>query len=108
MINPEAIKCMHCGSDVSELKEKFFKSQTKLFSSEDFFIKDSTGEVVLNYESIKDLAQELHREMPKNSALSIMVTHSSVINKITKGLPELLKKEFQSELEGILKAIKSK
>lgn len=107
-ISPEAIKCKHCGSDVSEQKEKYLADRPKEFISDDFVIKDQQSSEVLNFESIKAMAKQLHHEMPKNTALSVMVTHAPVINRIRDGLPKQLRKKFEIELEGMLKAIKGK
>ncbi|UAN43819.1 zinc ribbon domain-containing protein [Serratia sp. JSRIV001] len=105
-INPEAIKCKHCGSDVGSLKAGGAAEGVKTLAASDFVTKDQDGDVALNYDSIKAFANQLHNEMPKNSALSIMVTHGPVIRKLKTGLPASLRETFGAELEGMLKIIK--
>lgn len=106
LINPEAIKCKHCGSDVGSLKTGGSTEGVKTLVASDFFTKDQDGDVALNYDGIKAFANQLHSEMPRNSALSIMVTHEPVIRKIKVGLPASLRETFGAELEGMLKIIK--
>lgn len=106
LINPEAIKCKHCGSDVGSLKASSPADGVKKLIASDFFTEDQDGDVALDYDGIKALANQLHNEMPKNSALSIMVTHEPVIRRLRDGLPESLRKNFEVELEGMLKIIK--
>ncbi|UAN55337.1 zinc ribbon domain-containing protein [Serratia sp. JSRIV004] len=106
LINPEAIKCKHCGSDVGSLKARGSAEGVKKLVASDFFTEDQDGDVALDYDGIKALANQLHNEMPKNSALSIMVTHEPVIRKIKSGLPISLRETFGTELEGVLKIIK--
>lgn len=108
LISPEAIKCKHCGSDVSDQKEKYLAARPKVFTSDDFIIKSEHDAEALNYDAIKSMAKQLHHEMPKNTARSVMVTHAPVINKIRDDLPEPLGRQFEMELEGMLKAIKAK
>ncbi len=106
LIRAEAIKCKHCGSDVSALSAGRGVGSAKALVASDFVTEDQDGDVVLNYDGIKAFANQLHNEMPKNSALSVMVTHEPVIRRLRDGLPENLRKNFEVELEGMLRIIK--
>lgn len=107
LIRAEAIKCKHCGSDVSALSAGKVVGREKKLVASDFVSEDQNGDVVLNYDGIKALANQLHNEMPKNSALSVMVTHGPVIRRLRDGLPESLRRSFEKELEGMLRIIKN-
>lgn len=108
LIKSEAIKCKHCGSDLTEHNSMKVNSKPKEFTGADFYVTDSSGDNILNFDAIKALATHLHHDLPKNTALSVMITYAPMINKLRDSLPQGLRQSFEFELEGMLKAIKGK
>ena len=108
LIKSEAIKCKHCGSDLTERSSMQVDSKAKEFTGSDFYFTDFFGVDILKFDAIKDFATQLHQDLPKNTALSVMITYAPMINKLRDSLPQGLRQSFEFELEGMLKAIKGK
>jgi len=106
-INRDAVKCKHCGSDVSEFTTKMKMPEIPGLNTEDIVIKNANGEKELNGAAISVMAMALHKEMPKHTALSVMVTNSPTISIIKESMDKKMGKEFEIALEEEIKKIKS-
>ncbi|EHF5047926.1 hypothetical protein L348_09238 [Enterobacter sp. MGH 2] len=71
-----------------------------------FVERMADGSFILNEDAIRHYADKLHKEMPDNTALSVMVTNAPHIERIKSGMPSELAKKFERQLETYLQAIK--
>lgn len=107
VINRDAVKCKHCGSDISEFTTKVKMPKISGLNTEDIVINNANGEKELNGGAISVMAMALHKEMPKNTALSVMVTNSPTISMIKENMDKKMGREFELTLEEEIKKIKS-
>ncbi len=107
VINRDAVKCKHCGSDVSEFTKKIEMPKISGLNTEDIVIKNADGERELNGAAISAMAMTLHEEMPKHTALSVMVTNSPAISMIKEQMDKKMGVAFELALEEEIKKIKS-
>lgn len=72
----------------------------------EFLEKGADGSLILKEDAVHHYAERLHKEMPDNTALSVMVTNAPHIERIKSAMPPELAKNFERLLETHLQAIK--
>lgn len=83
------------------------KAETETPMQESQFVeKRADGSFNLNDDAVRQYAEKLHKEMPDNSALSVMVTNAPHIERIKSGMSPELAKKFEKQLETDLQVIK--
>lgn len=103
-IKADAIKCKHCGSDVSERLERMRKdnfSPTDM-SYELFFIRRKNG-FEINSESVRVLAERIKESSPGSDYDELLLKHKEGINTIKNQLPSGVRDEFESAINSQLR-----
>lgn len=100
-VRSEAIKCKHCGSEIN------LHEETEQVSASDFVKYGLKNELILDEISVEELAKKFYAEMPKHSALAIMVTKAPEINSLKSEMPGDMGRRFELLLEEELKKLKS-
>ncbi|OON37140.1 hypothetical protein BTJ39_20680 [Izhakiella australiensis] len=100
-VRQEAIKCKHCGCELTPTKEK------DEISDSEFVKYGLKNELILDEISVEDLAKKFELEMPNHSLPAIMVTKASVISSIKSSMPEEMGRRFELLLEEELKKLKA-
>ncbi|HGO5393645.1 TPA: zinc ribbon domain-containing protein [Klebsiella michiganensis] len=100
MIKPEAIKCKHCGSDIKPVLSTDLKPSD--MTSEEFFIMRG-GELSLDYPAINKLSLMLLKKHGNDSTNNILLMNLPLIDKLSSGIPEAVRKDFKSALTKSLK-----
>ncbi|CVD75123.1 hypothetical protein [Serratia marcescens] len=107
-INRDAVKCKHCGSDVSEHTSKGQLTKIHGHDANELIITNPDGKRELNLSVVSEIAMKMHIEMPNNKALSVMVTNAPTINMFKEAMDKKMGRDFESHLESELIRIKSK
>ncbi|EJH4501888.1 zinc ribbon domain-containing protein [Cronobacter sakazakii] len=101
LVKPEAVKCKHCGSDLSSCpaaeKEK----------GGSHYLIGSGQDAKLNRDAVRELALKYYNHMSRYSVGEILITHLPEINRIRAELPPSCAKNFEEALEAELSALKS-
>ncbi|HFP8179642.1 hypothetical protein [Enterobacter hormaechei] len=71
-----------------------------------FVEKGADGSFILNENAVRHYAEKLHKEMPDNTALSVMVTNAPHIERIKSNMSPELAKRFERQLEIELQTMK--
>ncbi len=108
MIKPEAIKCKHCGSDVTARVSRGRALPSPNLGEMDVVVRDAAGNATLNCEAIAAMATELNNKMSNHSAYSIMSTYYPTISRIKERLDEQTGKDFEVALEEAIRFEKRK
>ena len=83
-IQREAIKCKHCGSDI-----------TSSLQSEGYIFNYSQGSI-----DVDEMAKNLVSQLPNHSTSVIMLTNAPIINQTTASMSKGEAREFESRLGG--------
>ena len=81
-------------------------SEKREYQESQFLVRGDNGEALFNDDEIYKYAEGLHNNMPKNTALSVMVTKAPQIEYIKSQMPKELAREFEKRLEIALQKIK--
>lgn len=108
LIKGEAVKCKHCGSDVSLHSERAHLEKNDTSKDLDFVMNDGNGGMILNHDAISLLAMELNRKMSRHSATSIISTYYPTINDIKNKMDKQMGREFEVALKKAIVMEKSK
>lgn len=81
-------------------------SEEREYQESQFLVRGDNGEALFNDDEIYKYAKGLHNDMPKNTALSVMVTKAPQIESIKSQMPKELASEFEKRLEIALQKIK--
>ncbi|WP_338658685.1 zinc ribbon domain-containing protein [Yersinia intermedia] len=93
-INPEAIKCKHCGSDIAGLVEKKeFKVADLPFES--FFIRRKTG-FDIHDEAVKNLVYKIKKANNEIHPRNLLILYTRDINELKNKLPSSIRDEFET------------
>lgn len=95
MIKPEAIKCKHCGSDISPkidlIEGKEFNPSSMPFDA--FFTREGDGFAV-NESAVKELVQKLKKSNPGVHPLNLAEKYREQIEDLKNQLPSTVRPEF--------------
>ncbi|PQQ32828.1 hypothetical protein C6H64_01635 [Photorhabdus luminescens] len=114
-VNPMAIKCKHCGSEIKEQmelkKEKMELEKLKSFTPSElapfsFYRWGRDGNEPVE-DRIKELAERLIKSNPEKTVNEIESYYRIEIEKLAKRLPKQLRKEFHEKYTYWLYASKS-
>ncbi|HEJ9413599.1 hypothetical protein [Proteus mirabilis] len=109
LISNEAIKCKHCGSDLSEHKRLQKEKETNLkikFNAINYdqteLYDTSSGKAVLNYEKLAKLVQRIKFEDEDISGEALLARQKFNIETIQSLLPKEIKKEFRDKVSQLI------
>lgn len=104
IINKDAVKCKHCGSDVSEALERMRKenfSPTDM-SPELFFIRRKAG-FEINSEAVRVLCERIKESSPSSDCNELLMKHKDAIDYIKNKIPKSIRDDFEISINSSLR-----
>ncbi|MBI6548621.1 hypothetical protein [Xenorhabdus lircayensis] len=96
LINIEALKCKHCGSEVQEkIEEVTLKKFKPSKVSPEFFYKRRKDGIELIDDRVKELSETLIKANIDKETQEIELHYQSEIEILNKGLPRSIRNQFQ-------------
>ncbi|EJY6444845.1 zinc ribbon domain-containing protein [Salmonella enterica] len=98
LINPEAIKCKHCGSDIKKEVEAIKTFRVSDMEFNEFFVTDKKGNHDIDYAKIHALAIIMKKANPGVNPADIWDKNKDEIMALKNMMPSIVREKFEKQL----------
>lgn len=98
LINPESIKCKHCGSDIKKEVEAIKTFRVSDMEFNEFFVTDKKGNHDIDYAKIHALAIIMKQANPGVNPADIWDKNKDEIMALKNMMPSIVREKFEKQL----------